>query len=51
MHPPAVATAMSFAFRAGEVTNVLLFGLALGITALLALLERATMWLLARRRI
>ncbi len=48
MHPPAIATAMSFALRAGHSGNVLLFGLAVLITALLVALERAAMWLLAR---
>jgi CBS-domain-containing membrane protein len=48
VHPPAVATAMSFALRAGETENLLLFALALGITAILIVLQRAALWLLAR---
>jgi CBS-domain-containing membrane protein len=48
VHPPAVSTALSFALRAGDESNVLLFGLAVGITALLVLLERAALWMLAR---
>ncbi len=48
VHPPAVATALSFALRTDDVGNVLLFGLALGITASLVVLEKATLWLLAR---
>lgn len=48
VHPPAVATAMSFALRAGDAGNVLLFGLALAITAVLVLLEHAALWILAR---
>jgi CBS-domain-containing membrane protein len=49
VHPPAVATALAFALRSGEASNVLLFGLALGITAVLVVLERSTLWMLARR--
>lgn len=48
VHPPAVSTALSFALRAGDESNVLLFGLAVGITALLVLLERVALWMLAR---
>lgn len=48
VHPPAIATAMSFALRAGNAGNLALFGLAVVITALLVILERAAMWLLAR---
>lgn len=47
MHPPAVSTALSFVFRAGDASNFLLFGLALGITAILALLEQVTLRILA----
>jgi CBS-domain-containing membrane protein len=46
IHPPAVATSLSFALRAGDETNVMIFGLAVGITATLVVLERATLWLL-----
>lgn len=48
VHPPAVATAMSFALRAEDASHVLLFGLALGITAGLVVLQRAAVWTLAR---
>lgn len=48
VHPPAVATAMSFALRAEDASNLLLFGLALGITAGLVVLQRAAIWTLAR---
>jgi CBS-domain-containing membrane protein len=48
VHPPAVATALGFALRAGDESNLLLFGLALGITATLVVLERATLWLIRR---
>jgi CBS-domain-containing membrane protein len=47
VHPPAVATSVMFALRAGDAGNVLLFGLALAIVAVLVLLERAMVWLLA----
>lgn len=48
MHPPAVATALSFAFRAGNESNLLLFGLALGITVALVILQRLALWTLSR---
>ncbi|OGX89147.1 hypothetical protein BEN49_09645 [Hymenobacter coccineus] len=49
MHPPAVATALNFAFRAGAGEgNLLLFGLAVGLVAVLVLLQRGSAWLLAR---
>lgn len=47
VHPPAVATSLSFALRAGNETNLVLFGLALAITATLVALERVMLWLLA----
>ncbi|HEY9664416.1 MAG TPA: HPP family protein [Allocoleopsis sp.] len=48
VHPPAVATSLSFALRAGNESNLALFGLAVGITALLVGLERFSLWLLTR---
>jgi CBS-domain-containing membrane protein len=48
MHPPAVSTSLSFAFRAGDESNLLLFGLALSVTAALVLMQRAALRLLAR---
>jgi CBS-domain-containing membrane protein len=48
VHPPAVSTALSFALRAGDESNVLLFALAVGITAVLVLLERVALWMLSR---
>lgn len=48
MHPPAVATSLSFALKAGNENNLILFGLAVGITALLVGLERLALWLIAR---
>lgn len=46
VHPPAVATALSFAFGSGHESTLLLFGLALGMVVLLVLLERAMLRLL-----
>ncbi|MBW3635176.1 MAG: HPP family protein [Armatimonadetes bacterium] len=48
VHPPAVSTALSFAFRASNENNLLLFALALGCVVLLVVLQRASVWLLAR---
>ncbi len=41
VHPPAVSTALAFALRAGDESNVALFGLAVGMTAGLVVLQRA----------
>jgi CBS-domain-containing membrane protein len=48
VHPPAIGTAMSFALRAGDASNLLLFGAAVAMTGVLVVLERAVVWLLAR---
>lgn len=48
MHPPAVATALSFAFDAGRGTGLALFSLCLGLIVVLVLLQRVSMWLLRR---
>jgi CBS-domain-containing membrane protein len=50
VHPPAVGTAMSFALRAGKISNVGLFALALGITVVLVVLQRAATWVMIRAR-
>jgi CBS-domain-containing membrane protein len=50
VHPPAVATALAFALRPGDESNLLLFGLAVGVTAVLVVLERVALTLLARLR-
>ena len=47
VHPPAVSTSLSFALRTGDVSNLWIFGMALGIIAILVILERAALWLLA----
>lgn len=48
MHPPAVSPALGFAFRAGDESNLVLYGLAVLLTAMLVVLQRAAIWLLAR---
>ncbi|MBW4502341.1 MAG: HPP family protein [Scytonema hyalinum WJT4-NPBG1] len=48
VHPPAVSTSLSFALRAGNESNLVLFGLAVGITASLVGLERFALWILAK---
>jgi CBS-domain-containing membrane protein len=48
LHPPAVSTSLAFAFRSGDENNLLLFGLAVGLIAVLVLLQRFSSWLLAR---
>jgi CBS-domain-containing membrane protein len=50
VHPPAVSTAMAFALRAGDESNVVLFGLAVGVTAVLVVLERLALWMIGRYR-
>ena len=48
VHPPAVSTSLSFGLRASNESNLVLFGLAVSITATLVLLERIALWVLAR---
>lgn len=48
VHPPAVATALGFGLKAGDTSNLALFCLALGITAVLLGLQRLTLWLVLR---
>ena len=48
VHPPAVSTSLAFAFRAGDESNLAIFAMALGITAVLVVMERAAMWMMAR---
>jgi CBS-domain-containing membrane protein len=47
MHPPAVSTSLSFALKAGNINNLLLFALAVGITVTLVGLERYCLWVVA----
>lgn len=48
MHPPAVSTALSFAFSAGKGGGLALFGLCMGLIVLLVVLQRVSVWLLRR---
>ena len=48
VHPPAVSTALSFGLKAGDTSNLALFCLALGITAVLLGLQKLTLWLVVR---
>lgn len=50
VHPPAVSTALAFALRRGDASNLGLFALAVALTAWLVVLERAALWLPARFR-
>jgi CBS-domain-containing membrane protein len=47
VHPPAVSTALSFAFRSGNESNLLLFLVAVGMIAMLVGLQRASVWLMS----
>src|SRR5580704_3194922 len=48
VHPPAASTALAFALRLGESSNLIIFGLAVGITATLVLLQRVILCFLNR---
>lgn len=49
MHPPAVGTALNFAFHAGRGEgSLLLFGLAVGLVLVLLAVQRGSAYLLAR---
>ncbi|MDP9375759.1 MAG: HPP family protein [Chloroflexota bacterium] len=48
VHPPAISTALTFAFRAESEDTLILFALALGIIAILVSSQRMAVWLLAR---
>lgn len=50
MHPPAVATALSFALGAGDGRGLLLFGVCVGGLVVLVLLQQAAVRLLRRER-
>ena len=51
VHPPAVSTSLSFAFRAAAESNLVIFGLALAVTVTLVIIQRAALKLLARLHI
>jgi CBS-domain-containing membrane protein len=46
VHPPAVSTALGFAMHLDPTGSFVLFAIAVGITALLVVLQRAASWLL-----
>ncbi len=48
MHPPAVSTALGFAFRANSENNLVLFALAVGLIVVLVILQNSSVWLLKR---
>ena len=51
VHPPAASTALAFSLRQGENSSLVLFGLAVGITAALIFLQKMALWLLDRRSV
>jgi hypothetical protein len=51
VHPPAASTALAFPLRLGGNNGLVIFGLAVGITAMLILLQRAALWFLNRRSV
>ncbi len=48
MHPPAVSTALIFAFQYKDVNIVMMFFLAVLLLAILIVLQRASLWLIKR---
>jgi hypothetical protein len=48
MHPPAASGALVFGLRSGDASNLLLFCLVVGITALLVVMQRMALWTLRR---
>lgn len=48
MHPPAVATALSFGLRASDESNLLLFAMAVAVCAVLLLLQRFAVYVAKR---
>ena len=50
MHPPAVSTALSFALVAGTGRGLVLFGVCVGVLALLVFLQRGALRLLFAKR-
>jgi len=48
MHPPAVSSALSFGLKSGDESNLLLFCMAVAITAVLVIIQRTALWLLRR---
>ncbi len=50
MHPPAVSTSLTFAFRASAASSLSLFGLSMGLIVLLVALQHISLRLLRRFR-
>lgn len=48
VHPPAIATTLAFAFKGTDESNLSLFVVAVGMVVALVLVERWTLWMLAR---
>jgi CBS-domain-containing membrane protein len=48
MHPPAISTALGFGLRASGASNLLLFCMALCMTAVLVLLQLMALWIVRR---
>ncbi len=48
VHPPAVSTALSFAFRGEDERTILLFAFALAMIAVRVVLQRSVLWLFKR---
>lgn len=48
VHPPAVSTSLAFAFHSESAGNLTVFALAVGVTAVLVLLQRSAVWVLAK---
>jgi HPP family len=48
IHPPAVSTALAFALHFDPNGSFILFAIAVGITAVLVVLQRAVSWLIRR---
>ena len=48
MHPPAISTALGFGLRSGDASNLVLFGMALGMTVVLVLLQIMVLWFVRR---
>src|SRR5580698_1654872 len=44
VHPPAASTALAFPLRLGGNNSLVIFGLAVGITAVLIMLQRVALW-------
>lgn len=48
MHSPAVPGALGFRLKSGEESKLLLFCMAIGIAAMLVIIQRTALWLMRR---